>query len=48
MPFDQKMKVLRGGAWDSKLKDFQISTRFVEDPETRHETIGFRCAKSKL
>jgi sulfatase modifying factor 1 len=40
------LRVLKGGAFNSTVKSLRISNRGRFAPTTRHEFIGFRCARS--
>lgn len=41
-------KIMRGGSWDTSAKDSRAAKRHWTFPWNRHETLGFRVAKSKL
>jgi serine/threonine-protein kinase len=38
-------RVLRGGAWDSALKDIRAAARLAFGPTSRQNFIGFRCGE---
>jgi serine/threonine-protein kinase len=44
-PDSGEVRVLRGGAWDSELKDIRAAARFPFGPTSRQNFIGFRCAQ---
>jgi serine/threonine protein kinase len=39
-------RALRGGGWDSAMRDLHLSTREFREPEFMGNNIGFRCAQS--
>ncbi len=44
-PDTGSLRVLRGGAWDSTLKDVRSAARFQLGPTKRQNFIGFRCVQ---
>jgi formylglycine-generating enzyme required for sulfatase activity len=38
-------RVLRGGAWDTPVMNLRCSARSFNEPEYKHPSFGFRCAK---
>ena len=38
------MRVLRGGAWYGYARDTRAACRFADDPGSRFNYVGFRCA----
>lgn len=44
-PTNGTVRVLRGGAWDSEVKDIRAAARFSFGPTSRQNFIGFRCAQ---
>jgi len=45
-PKSGKLRVVRGGSWNSDGNGLRSSNRFAFNPELRLNTIGFRCVKS--
>jgi len=39
-------RVLRGGGWDSTMRDLYLSTQEFSEPEFMGNNVGFRCAQS--
>ncbi len=39
------MRAVRGGDWSSDASELRAAYRYAATPETRRDTIGFRCAK---
>lgn len=44
-PLQGKLKVVRGGSWNSAGGDLRSANRMAYNPELRLGTIGFRCVK---
>ncbi|MBI5789811.1 MAG: SUMF1/EgtB/PvdO family nonheme iron enzyme [Candidatus Schekmanbacteria bacterium] len=44
-PASGKLKVLRGGAWDSGDDSLRTTNRYAEPPDFWGNNVGFRCAK---
>ena len=43
------IRVLRGGSWLSdRVLDLSVFHRFWFDPQSYHESIGFRCARDVI
>jgi formylglycine-generating enzyme len=45
-PEKGKMRVLRGGSWDSHVMEVKTTSRRAKPPEYKDWMIGFRCARS--
>ncbi len=43
-PATGKLKVVKGGAWNSGVVSLRVSNRGRFPPETRNPAVGFRCA----
>ncbi|HET8760200.1 MAG TPA: SUMF1/EgtB/PvdO family nonheme iron enzyme [Nitrospiria bacterium] len=43
-PTSGRYKVVRGGSWRSDPVMLRAATRSAAEPETRRDTVGFRCA----
>ena len=39
----QSLRVLRGGSWLATEQNVRNSTRFFLPPESKNNTVGFRC-----
>lgn len=46
-PQSGQSRVLRGGSWDNSGYLLRTSTRFNDAPDSRNNTLGFRCARSR-
>ncbi len=46
-PARGRYKVVRGGSWRSEPVMLRAATRNAASPETRRDTIGFRCASDR-
>ena len=44
-PISGERRVLRGGAWDTGLKNIRITHRDSSEPQEYNDALGFRCAK---
>lgn len=44
-PISGTRRVLRGGAWNTGLKNIRITHRDSSEPQEYNDTLGFRCAK---
>lgn len=44
-PDSGSQRVMKGGAWNSQPVSLRISNRGRLPPETRRDTVGFRCAR---
>lgn len=40
-----RVRVLRGGAWNTEARDLRPTLRFWQKPERRSPAVGFRCAR---
>lgn len=45
-PLQGKLRVVRGGSWNSAGGDLRSANRMAYNPELRLGTIGFRCVKN--
>jgi formylglycine-generating enzyme required for sulfatase activity len=44
-PISGEHRVLRGGAWDTGLKNIRITHRDSSEPQKYNDVLGFRCAE---
>ncbi len=44
-PSSGSQRVMKGGAWNSQAVSLRISNRGRFPPDTRRDTVGFRCAR---
>lgn len=44
-PASGTQRVIKGGAWNSTMVSLRISNRGRFPPDTRRDTVGFRCAR---
>ena len=46
-PENKKIRVFRGGSWDSRKVDIRTAKRFAASSGRKDSILGFRCGKSK-